>query len=82
MLHPQFNGSFLRLNGVIVVPGQLAPGSWNLEGEMELRVANVFGLADLFVAFGDHFTAAELYQYYKTCRVIALRKERGSRAWW
>ena len=80
MLHPQFNGSFLRLNGAMVVPGQLAPGSCNDEGEMEVRVANVFGLADLFFAFGEHFTAAELYHYYKKCRIIAFRKDRGSRA--
>ena len=82
MLNPQFNGSFIRVSGEMAMQGKLAAGSWGKTGESEIRVARVFGLADLFLALGASFTAAELYEYYKMCRVvIAVRWFRGQRAW-
>ena len=81
MLNPQFNGSFIRVSGEMAMQGKLAAGSWGKTGELEIRVARVFGIADLFLALGEDFTAAELYQYYQTCRVIATRRSRGQKAW-
>ena len=81
MLNPQFNGSFLRVSGEMAMRGRLAAGSWGRRGELEVRRARVFGLADLFLAFGESYTAAELYEYYTTCRVIAMMRSRGQRAW-
>ena len=82
MLNPQFNGSFIRVSGEMAMQrGKLAAGSWGKTGELEIRVARVFGLADLFLALGEDFTAAGLYQYYQTCRFIATRRSRGQKAW-
>ena len=81
MLNPQFNGSFVRVSGEMAMQGWLAAGSWSPRGELEVRKARVFGLADLFFAFGESYTAAELYEFYTTCRVIARRRTRGQRAW-
>ena len=80
MLNPQFHGSFIRESGEMALQG-LAPGSCCKTGELEVRVARVCGLVDLFLALGEEFTAAELYQYYQTCRVIATRRSRGQKAW-
>ena len=81
MLNPQFNGSFVRVSGEMAMRGRLAAGSWGKRGEVEIRSARVFGLADLFWEFGEDYTAAELYEYYTQCRVIAMRRSRGQRAW-
>ena len=82
MLNPQFNGSFVRASGELLMQGRLAPGSRaRIRGELQVRQARVFGIADLFWEFGDTFSAAELYGYYTTCRVVAMRRERGQRAW-
>ena len=81
MLNPQFNGSFVRVSGEMATRGRLVAGQWGKKGELEVRVGRVFGIADLFFTFGENYTAAELYAYYETCRVIALRRERGQRAW-
>ena len=81
VLNPQFNGSFVRVSGALATTGQLAAGIWPRRGELEIRHARVFSLADLFVAFGEWFTAAELYAFYVSCRVIAMRRQRGQRAW-
>ena len=81
MLNPQFNGSFIRVSGELAMQRQLAAGSWGRRGELEIRVARVFGLADLFAAFGASYTAKELYEYYESRRVIAARRPRGQRAW-
>ena len=53
MLNPQFNGSFVRVSGEMAMQGRLAAGSWGRRGELEIRKARVFGLADLFLAFGE-----------------------------
>ena len=81
MLNTQFNGSFVRVSGEMAMQGKLAAGSWGKRGELEIRQARVFGLADLFLAFGESYTAVVLYKYYTTCRVIAMRRSRGQRAW-
>ena len=80
MLNPQFNGSFIRVSGELAMQRQLAAGSLGRRGELEIRVARVFGLADLFAAFGASYTAKELYEYYESRRVIAARRSRGQRA--
>ena len=82
MLNSLASGSFIRVSGEMAMQGKLAAGSWGKTGESEIRVARVFGLADLFLALGASFTAAELYEYYKMCRVvIVVRWFRGQRAW-
>ena len=82
MLNTEFNGSFVRVSGEMAMRGRLAAGSRaRIRGELEVRQARVFGIADLFWAFGESFSAAELYGYYTTCRVVAMRRERGQRAW-
>ena len=84
MMNPQFDGSFIRPRFAIH-RGRLASGSWYgsspRSGTIEIRIARVFGLADLFAALGESFTAAELYTYYNTCRIIAKRQKRGQQAW-
>ena len=67
--NPQFDGNFIR-------GGTLAYGS---SSSTEIRCATVFSLADLFFEFGEKYTAAELYEYYLSCRVIATRRTRGQR---
>ena len=42
-----------------------------------LRVAKVFGLADLFCALGDTFTAKLLYMYYTSTRIIVYKRPHG-----
>ena len=60
--------------------GKLAAGSWGKTGELEIRVARVFGIADLFLALGESFVAAELhYEYYKTCHRRAGHSAGSSR---
>ena len=81
MLNPQFNGSFVRVSGQMALQGGLAAGSQGSKGELEVRKARVFGLADLFYEFGERYTARELYEFWTTCRVIARRRSRGQRAW-
>ena len=63
---------------------------WNDDNKHWKREARCYGLAEVFATFGDrytakqlckYFTAAELYQYYQTCRVIATRRSRGQKAW-
>ena len=81
MLNPQFNGSFVRVSGEMAMRGRLVAGSWGRRGDVEIRHGRVFGLADLFLAFGDTYTAAELYEYYTHCRISAMRQQRGQRAW-
>ena len=81
MLNPQFNGSFVRVSGQMAMQGRLAAGSQGSRGELEVRKARVFGLADLFYEFGERYTARELYEFWTTCRVIARRRSRGQRAW-
>ena len=39
-----------------------------------MRVAIVFGLADLFFDYGQAHSAAELYQFYTQLRVFAYRR--------
>ena len=39
-----------------------------------MRVAIVFGLADLFFDYGQSHSAAELYQFYTQLRVFAYRR--------
>ena len=81
MLNPQFNGSFVRVSGQMALQGRLAAGSQGSRGELEVRKARVFGLADLFYEFGERYTARELYEFWMTCRVIAQRRSRGMKAW-
>ena len=45
-----------------------------------LRVAKVFGLADLFFKLGDTFTAKQLYMYYTSTRVIVYKRPHGRSA--
>ena len=81
MLNPQFKGSFVRVSGQMALQGRLAAGSQGRRGELEVRKARVFGLADLFYEFGERYTARELYEFWMTCRVIATRRSRGQQAW-
>ena len=81
MMNPQFQGSFIRVAGQIAMVGALATGSTTSTGEVEVRSAKVYSLADLFYKFGAVYTAAELYSYYTSCRVIAVRRVRGQVAW-
>ena len=71
---------FLRVSGHMAM-GRLAAGSWGRRGEVEVRQGRVFGLADLFMEFGETYTAAELYEYYMACKVIATKRVRGQRSW-
>ena len=43
-------------------------------GGHSVRVAIVFGLADLFFDYGQKHSAAELYQFYTELRVFAYRR--------
>ena len=43
-------------------------------GGHSVRVAIVFGLADLFFDYGQAHSAAELYQFYTQLRVFAYRR--------
>ena len=81
MLNSLASGSFIRVSGEMAMQGKLAAGSWGKTGELEIRVARVFGIADLFLEFGDSYTAAELYEFCTKCRVIAMRRSRGQRGW-
>ena len=64
----------------MAMQGKLAAGSWGKTGELEIRVARVFGIADLFLALGESFAAAELYyEYYKTCHRRAGHSAGSSR---
>ena len=40
-----------------------------------LRVSKVFGLMDLFSAWGHEYTAKELYAYYLSCRIFAHKRQ-------
>ena len=73
MSSPQFNGQFVRVSGEMTTRGRLAAGSQGRRGELEVRVARVFGLADLFLTFGDSYIAAELYEYYQSCSAGSSR---------
>ena len=52
-------------------------GHW----QHEQARATVFSLADLSFEFGEKYTAAELYEYFVSCRVIAKRRERKQRGY-
>ena len=41
-----------------------------------LRCAKIFGLMDLFSAWGHEYTAKELYAYYMSCRIFAHKCQR------
>ena len=45
-------------------------------GGHSVRVATVFGLADLFFDYGEAHSAAELYQFYTQLRVFAYRRDK------
>ena len=45
-----------------------------LQDGHSVRVAIVFGLADLFFDYGQAHSAAELYQFYTQLRVFAYRR--------
>ena len=40
-----------------------------------LRCAKVFGLMDLFSAWGHEYTAKELYAYYLSCHIFAHKRQ-------
>ena len=86
VFNPQFAGSFIRLSGN-ALGSALASGSSSSSsssrfgGEVDIRMATVFSLEDLFFQFGENYTAAELYKYFMSCRVIATRKVRRQRAY-
>ena len=85
VMNPQFSGSFIRVSGQMAMAGALAgalaTGSTTSTGEAEVRLAKVYGLADLFYKFGAKYTAAELYSYYTSCKVIAKKRVRRQQAW-
>ena len=76
----QFSGNFIRVAGDLALTGALASGgrsrSRYRRGEIEIRQAMVFSLADLFFEVGEKYTAAELYEYFVACKVIATRRKR------
>ena len=55
-------------------------GQWADPQSHWLRVAKVFGLADLFYALGDTFIAKQLYMYYTSTQVIVYKRPHGSSA--
>ena len=81
VMNPQFSGSFIRVSGQMAMAGALATGSTTSTGEVEVRSAKVYGLADLFYKLGAVYTAAELYSYYTSCKVIAVKRVRAQRPW-
>ena len=80
-LNTQFEGSMVRVSGRLAMPGNLVAGCRGRRGELQIRHAKVFALADLFLEFGDRFTAAELYEYYQSCRVVATRRTRSQQGY-
>ena len=44
------------------------------DGTWRVRRGTCTGLAHLFAALGEHWTAAQLYDYYNLCRVLACKR--------
>lgn len=62
----------------------LAAGKQEALAQVEhhyVRVAVVFGLADLFYDLGSRFSAAALYQQFQRGRIFARPRERTIQAW-
>ena len=56
-------------------PPEKEDRSYHLRCAKMDRCAKVFGLMDLFSAWGHEYTAKELYAYYLSCRIFAHKRQ-------
>ena len=67
MLVPHWDGQWNRLQ----VP------CWGTDSYMWFRIGKVITLGELFLALGRVYTAASIYAFYRTLRIVVLKRPKG-----